>query len=529
MEFKELNIIAPILGAIEKSGYINPTPIQEQTIPLLLEGKDVIGIAQTGTGKTAAFAIPILQKLHETKSYGKEGTPRALILAPTRELAAQITESFTNYGSLLNLKHMSIYGGVSMYHQKRDLRHGVDILIATPGRLMDLMDQGEIDFRRIEFLVLDEADRMLDMGFVKDIKKIVSSLPETKQSLFFSATMSKQVTDLTGDFLKDPIRVEVTPEATPVGKIEQCVFFIDNEDKNELLLDLIKQQNINKSIVFVGMKHKADKIVRILRNNGITSDAIHGDKSQYQRNKALKDFTTGKARILVATDIAARGIDIKDISHIINYDLPNESENYIHRIGRTARAGKEGTAYSFCCATDRNFLNQIERVVKKRIEQAEHKYHSIKAKSAEGADARPAPRGGRRQSSGKGRDFKASRNRIQTRDGRGRNSRNDRGERKPERKYEDRRPKREGDKKASSGPGRRSRYAREKKKTEGESRNNRTEKSDDDNKEKSRSKFAKRRGPRTAKSRNPTRGRSRSAAPSRGRAGRADKKSYGRR
>lgn len=395
MEFKKLNIIEPILKALEREGYVNPTPIQEETIPLLLKDKDVIGIAQTGTGKTAAFTIPILQKLTENKSYGKEGTPRALILAPTRELAAQISESFNAYGRFLNLKHLAIYGGVGIFPQIKALRHGTDILIATPGRLMDLMDQGEIDFRRIEFLVLDEADRMLDMGFLKDVKKIASATPTVKQSLFFSATMSNEIENLARDFLKNPERIAVTPEATPVNKIEQCVFFIDPENKNELLLDLVNQQKMNRILIFVAMKHKADKVARILERGGITAEAIHGNKSQFQRTRALKNFKSGKARVLVATDIAARGIDVDGISHVINFDLPNEPENYVHRIGRTARAGADGTAYSFCCAQDRNFLNQIERIMKRRLEHADHKYHSIRAKSAEGEDAKPKPRQGR--------------------------------------------------------------------------------------------------------------------------------------
>ncbi|MFH1521906.1 MAG: DEAD/DEAH box helicase [archaeon] len=411
MEFKSLKIIEPILRALEKRGYTEPTPIQEKTISLLLDNKDVIGIAQTGTGKTAAFTIPILQKLHENEQ-GRATTPQALVLAPTRELVAQISESFSAYGRFLNLKHLAVYGGVGIIPQIKALNHGVDILIATPGRLIDLMNQGKVSLNRIKFLVLDEADRMLDMGFLKDVKKIASATPTEKQSLFFSATMSNQIADLARNFLKDPVRVEITPQATPVDKIEQCVFFVDQENKNELLLDLMKQQKMNCVLVFVGMKYRADKIVRVLTENGVTADAIHGNKSQYQRTRALNNFKAKKIRVLVATDIAARGIDIDNISHVINYDLPNEPENYIHRIGRTARAGNDGIAYSFCAAEDRNYLNQIERITKKRTEQADHKYHSVKAKSAEGADAKPKPRrqrgddvrsrgGGRNQSGGR--------------------------------------------------------------------------------------------------------------------------------
>jgi len=399
MEFKELNIIEPVLRALDSRGYVNPSPIQEQTIPLLLEGKDVIGIAQTGTGKTAAFVVPVLQKLHESSEL-RSKHPRALILAPTRELAVQIGMSFEAYGRFLNLKHLAVYGGVSIGQQIKFLSHGVDVLIATPGRLIDLMNQGKVNLRQVEFFVLDEADRMLDMGFVRDIKKIASAIPTERQGLFFSATMSNTVADLTLDFLKNPVRVDITPESTPVEKIEQCVFFVDQLKKIELLLDLIKGGSMSKALVFVGMKYRADKIVRALAQAGISAEAIHGNKSQYQRDRALNNFKSGKARILVATDIAARGIDVKNIGHVINFDLPNEPENYVHRIGRTARAGTEGIAYSFCAAEDRNYLNQIERITKKRLEHADHKYHSVAAKNATGVAARPKPRRGQRTGDG---------------------------------------------------------------------------------------------------------------------------------
>jgi ATP-dependent RNA helicase RhlE len=394
MKFESLNIIDPILRALKTKGYVEPSPIQEKTIPLLLDSKDVIGIAQTGTGKTAAFVVPVLQKLHERSNGPRSKNPRALILAPTRELAIQIGMSFTDYGRFLNLKHLAVYGGVSIGPQIRTLQHGVDILIATPGRLMDLMNQGKVNLSKVEFFVLDEADRMLDMGFVRDIKKIASAIPKERQGLFFSATMSNTVADLTLDFLRNPVRVDIAPEHVAVDKIEQCVFFIDQRDKIDLLLDLIKQQSMNKVLVFVGMKYRADKIVRALEQAGVSAEAIHGNKSQHQRTRALNNFKNGRARVMVATDIAARGIDIKDIGHVINFDLPNEPENYVHRIGRTARAGKEGTAYSFCEAQDRNFLHQIERLTKKRIEHADHKYHSLSAKNAVGDAAKPAPRRG---------------------------------------------------------------------------------------------------------------------------------------
>ena len=392
MEFESLKIISPILKALKNEGYVSPTPIQEKTIPLLLDNKDVIGIAQTGTGKTAAFVVPILQKLHEKRDRVRSTSPKALILAPTRELAAQISESFKTYGAFLNLKHSVVYGGVGIIPQIRELQRGIDILIATPGRLLDLMNQRRVHLKEIEFFVLDEADRMLDMGFFKDINKIASELPKEKQSLFFSATMSKEITELTRRFLKDPIRIEVTPQATPVEKIDQCVFFIDPENKNELLLDLIEQQKMRCILVFVKTKHKADKVARMLIQNHITADAIHGNKSQPQRMRALHDFKSGKVSVLVATDIAARGIDVENISHVINYDMPNEPENYVHRIGRTARAGTDGTAYSFCSAEERDYLNQIERITKKKINHADHKYHSTTAKNAVGSQARPKPK-----------------------------------------------------------------------------------------------------------------------------------------
>jgi len=392
MEFESLKIIKPILDALEKEGYVEPTPIQEKTIPLLLNNKDIIGIAQTGTGKTAAFVVPILQKLHEKSGKSRATIPKALILAPTRELAAQISESFKTYGAFLNLKHTVVYGGVGINPQIRELQHGIDILIATPGRLLDLMNQGKVNLKGIEFFVLDEADRMLDMGFLKDIKKIASGLPKEKQSSFFSATMPHEIAELTRKFLDNPVRVEVSLPNKPIEKIEQCVFFIDSENKIELLLDLIDQQKMSCVLVFVKTKHRADKVARMLYQNKISADAIHGNKSQPQRMRALDDFKSGKIRVLVATDIAARGLDVENISHVINYDLPNEPENYIHRIGRTARAGTDGIAYSFCSAEEREYLNQIERIIKTKTQHVEHKYHSIKAKNAVGADAKPKPR-----------------------------------------------------------------------------------------------------------------------------------------
>ena len=440
MEFEKLGIIEPILKALKNKGYVEPTPIQEKTIPLLLGNKDVIGIAQTGTGKTAAFVVPIIQKLHEKIGRARSTTPKALILAPTRELAEQISDSFKAYGKFLSLKQSVIYGGVGIGNQIRELSKGVDIIIATPGRLLDLMNQRKANLRDIEFLVLDEADRMLDMGFLKDINKIFSALPKNKQSLFFSATMSEEITRLTRKFLNDPIRMEITPQATPIEKIDQYIFFVDMENKSELLLDLIDQQKMSHILVFVKTKHKTDKVARILNQNGISADSIHGNKSQPQRQIALNKFKSKKIRVLVATDIAARGIDVKDISHVINFDLPNEPENYIHRIGRTARAGSSGTAYSFCAAEEREFLHQIERITKSKTPHAEHKYHSNIAKNATGRAAKPKPReqcpsygGGNRNSRkfvGSGRNNNQSRDRTNSRNFRfGRNSRGGRDSR----------------------------------------------------------------------------------------------------
>ena len=403
MKFKELNIIEPILQALEKKGYTEPTPIQEKTIPLLLESKDVIGIAQTGTGKTAAFVLPIIQKLSQKEGREKDKRPFALVLAPTRELVIQISESIAHYGSYLNLKQVSVYGGVGMRPQIISLQRGTDIIIATPGRLLDIMQQGRVNLDMIEFFVLDEADRMLDMGFIRDIQKIVAKLPKTKQSLFFSATMSKEISILTKNFLKNPVRVEVTPESSTVEKIKQSVFYVDPQNKTELLVDLIKENNMDCALVFTKTKHKADKVSKILNQNHITADAIHGNKSQSQRERALADFKRGKVKVLVATDIAARGIDVNNISHVINFELPNEPENYVHRIGRTARAGTDGTAYSFCSGEERNFLRDIERLTKSKATEVEHKFHSEAAKDATGNAAKPAPRGSRSGGFGGGR------------------------------------------------------------------------------------------------------------------------------
>ncbi|HLP79784.1 MAG TPA: DEAD/DEAH box helicase [Acidobacteriota bacterium] len=401
VHFNELKIISPILKVLQEEGYTNPTPIQAQSIPHLLLGKDLMGIAQTGTGKTAAFVLPILQRMEEKKLPLAPRSPRTLILAPTRELAAQIGDSIKTYGRHLRFRHTTIFGGVGQGPQVRDLSRGVDILVATPGRLLDLMEQRHVSLQRVEFFVLDEADRMLDMGFIRDIKRILPLLPPKKQSLFFSATMSPTIEQLSRQLLHDPVHVTITPESTTVERIEQKLFFVDKQNKDALLLELLRQDHLKMVLVFCGMKHVANKVSEMLNRNGIRSDAIHGNKSQGQRTKALADFKNKRVSVLVATDIAARGIDIDNISHVINYDLPNEPESYVHRIGRTARAGADGTAYSFCSSEERTYLRDIERTTRQKIEVVEgHKFHSEAARNATGSAARPPPRGGFRRGGG---------------------------------------------------------------------------------------------------------------------------------
>jgi len=391
MSFKNLNIIDPLQRALAKEGYTIPTPIQMQAIPHLLKGKDLMGIAQTGTGKTAAFVLPILQRMSEELKVPIPGAPRVLVLAPTRELAAQIDQSFATYGQFLRFRHTAIFGGVHQGPQVRMLSRGVDILVATPGRLLDLMNQGYIKLKGVEFFVLDEIDRMLDMGFIKDVRKIVSALPLKRQSLFFSATMSQQTGEFAERLLKDAVRVEAAPQASTLECIKQRVFFVDQNNKYPLLQGLFKQQDLDRVLVFTRTKHRADKIALMLNKNKINADAIHGNKSQNQRTKTMHDFKSGHLQVLVATDIAARGIDIDDISHVINYDLPVEPESYVHRIGRTGRAGAKGFAYSFCAAEERSFLRDIEKLTRVKIEVMEHQYHSEQAKNAVGAAAEPTP------------------------------------------------------------------------------------------------------------------------------------------
>ncbi|HEY8689176.1 MAG TPA: DEAD/DEAH box helicase [Chitinophagaceae bacterium] len=368
MSFKNLNLIEPILKALETEGYTTPTPIQEQGIPVVLEGKDLLGCAQTGTGKTAAFAIPILQNLYNNKHEEKGSwNIKALILTPTRELAIQIDESFAAYGKHTGLKHLVVFGGVSQYHQTNALRRGVDILIATPGRLLDLIEQRFISLQHIQMFVLDEADRMLDMGFINDVRKIIAKLPAKRQTLFFSATMPAEISSLSKSILNNPVRIEITPVSSTAEKVEQAVYFVEKNDKRSLLIHLLKDPGIKSALVFARTKYGADKIAKELYRANIKVDAIHGNKSQAARQKALTDFKLGKIRVLVATDIAARGIDVDDLSHVINFELPNIAETYVHRIGRTGRAGLSGIALSFCDVEEREFLRDINKLITNNI------------------------------------------------------------------------------------------------------------------------------------------------------------------
>lgn len=365
MLFKDLQLIEPILKALETEGYSAPTPIQEQAIPVVLTGKDLLGCAQTGTGKTAAFAIPILQLVyHAIQNGNRAKSIKALILTPTRELAIQIDESIAAYGRYLYLKHQVIFGGVSQVPQVNALRNGVDILVATPGRLLDLMQQGYVRLHDINFFVLDEADRMLDMGFINDVKKIVAKLPEKKQTLFFSATMPTEIEKLASTLLHQPAKVEVTPVSSTAEKIEQAIYFVEKDQKKHLLVHLLKNSNTPTALVFTRTKHGADKVVKDLVKSGISAEAIHGNKSQNARQRALTNFKSGNTRILVATDIAARGIDVDQLSHVFNYELPNVPETYVHRIGRTGRAGASGIAISFCDTEEREYLNDIQKLIK---------------------------------------------------------------------------------------------------------------------------------------------------------------------
>ena len=372
MLFSSLNIIDPILKAVEEQGYTTPTPIQAEAIPIVLQGTDLLGCAQTGTGKTAAFAIPILQLLSANKTFLKTKKIRSLIVTPTRELAIQIEESFKAYGRHTGLTCTVLFGGVNQNPQTAALRKGVDILIATPGRLLDLMGQGFLTLRDVEIFVLDEADRMLDMGFIHDVKKLLAVLPKSRQSLFFSATMPPDIVKLANTILHNPSKVSVTPDSSVVEIIQQSVYFVDKGNKSALLLEILKDQKIKSALVFTRTKHGANTVVKILLKHDITAEAIHGNKAQTARQRALSNFKDQTTRVLVATDIAARGIDIDDLQYVINYEMPNISETYVHRIGRTGRAGAEGTAYSFCDAEEKEYLRDIEKLITQKIPVAEN-------------------------------------------------------------------------------------------------------------------------------------------------------------
>ena len=416
--FTDLGVAEPLLRALRTENYAHPTPIQEQAIPQLLAGKDLLGIAQTGTGKTAAFALPILQHLSagqpsenrvpsESKTTGGKGErggrnrrrsarhvlPRALILAPTRELAIQIGESFRAYGRHLPLRHTVILGGVSQHSQVRALSNGVDILVATPGRLLDLKEQGHARLNQISHLVLDEADLMLDMGFLRDVRKIMDALPEKRQTMLFSATMPSDVTRLAREILNDPVRVEVSPRTITVEQVDQRVFFTDTPNKRPLLTHLLQDADMSRVIVFMRTKRGASRLAEQLEKAGFPTEAIHGNKTQSARQSALANFRNGRARLLVATDVAARGIDISGVSHVVNYELPNIPESYVHRVGRTARAGAEGIALSFCDSSERTFLRNIERITKRPIAIVKNHPHQSTTASRGQIPSRPSPSG----------------------------------------------------------------------------------------------------------------------------------------
>ena len=390
MQFRDLGIIDPILRALETQGYTSPTPIQAQAIPPLLQGRDLLGCAQTGTGKTAAFAVPIIQQLHD-KRLAQRGhrALKALIMTPTRELAIQIDTSFADYGAFAGLRHAVIFGGVSQNPQAEALRQGVDVLVATPGRLLDLMGQKIVDLSDIRYFVLDEADHMLDMGFLHDVERVIDKLPEERQTMLFSATMPPEIEKLTKKILKNPVKVAVTPVASTVDSIDQSVYFVNKKNKTKLLIHLLQNPDIYSALVFTRTKHGANKLCESLRVAGEQSDVIHANKSQSARQQALARFKSGKSRILVATDIVARGIDILELSHVFNYDLPEVPEDYVHRIGRTGRAGLGGTAVSFCDGPEKKYLTAIEKLIGKRVPVIDE--HPFPLVETEEDAAAPAP------------------------------------------------------------------------------------------------------------------------------------------
>jgi ATP-dependent RNA helicase RhlE len=410
--FVELGLIEPLTRALESEGYTTPTPIQAAAIPHLLEGRDVLGIAQTGTGKTAAFALPILNRLSLIDKRAAPRSTRVLILTPTRELAVQIAEGFGTYGQNTRFKRSVIFGGVGQVPQVKQLAGGVDVLVATPGRLIDLMDQGHIKLDSVEVFVLDEADRMLDMGFIHAVRKISQRVPKDRQTLLFSATMPATVAELANGLLRNPQRVEVTPVASTVERIDQRVMFVTKDNKRNLLVDLLKDRAVSRAIVFTRTKHGANRVAEQLVKCGVPADAIHGNKSQGARQKALNSFKSGELRALVATDIAARGIDIDGVTHVINFELPNEPESYVHRIGRTARAGAEGIALSFCEAEEVAYLRDIEKTIRQSVPvEADHAWHcegTAKLHSSGARAPKPPQRGGGGGGQGRGNPQRSS-------------------------------------------------------------------------------------------------------------------------
>jgi ATP-dependent RNA helicase RhlE len=395
LTFAGLGVAEPILRALAQENYITPTPIQARAIPALLAGRDLLGIAQTGTGKTAAFGLPLLQKLSIGHVPPQSRQTKALILAPTRELAVQIEDSLRTYGRFLNLKRAVILGGVSQNAQVNTMKQGVDILVATPGRLLDLVQQKHIRLDAVQVLIIDEADRMFDMGFIRDVRKIVGFLPKERQSMLFSATMPDDVVKLVGDVLKSPERIEVAPQGKTADRVEQKLYYVPMQQKRQLLSELLKDVSLNRVIVFTRTKHGANRVAEHLSRTGVASEAIHGNKSQNARQRALDMFKTGKARVLVATDIAARGIDIDDISHVVNFELPNEPESYVHRIGRTARAGGAGIAISFCDPSERTYLRDIERIIRMKIEAVAHELPELTPEQIKAQEERRPPHGHR--------------------------------------------------------------------------------------------------------------------------------------
>ena len=409
MKFEDLNLIAPVLRALQEENYTTPTSIQEKAIPVILKRNDVLGSAQTGTGKTAAFAIPIIQHLYTDRGRNRQYRKvRALIITPTRELALQIGESFTTYGRHTDINNTVVFGGVGQGAQATAMRKGVDVLVATPGRLLDLMDQGIIGLKDIEYFVLDEADRMLDMGFIHDIKKIIARLPEQRQSMFFSATMPENIVQLSRTILRDPVKIAVSPVSSTAETIQQYIYYTNKSSKKELLIHILKDRDMDQVLLFSRTKHGADRIARNLTKSKIKAVAIHGDKAQNQRQKALAQFKDGDVRVLVATDIAARGIDIDKLKYVINYDIPNESETYVHRIGRSGRAGEEGMAISLCEPEENLYVRDIEKLIRMQIKVIDNNPFPQTEKPMNAAEKKEAEYEKQR----KKQEFFAARNRL---------------------------------------------------------------------------------------------------------------------